>query len=782
MRAPTWIALAPLAASAAAFASPPRTVDISVTFKRTVAVSTTDVFTSGACKELTKEATSFTELVSFGSTAYPLDDDTNEITVESNGSTPPASFKPMTGTGTYDYTASHHKQGCNSSEDIDGSARATVDASGITFGLRYARDRASGDLSLGATFGAPAGKGKIKSFTAPGPAMELDAAPLVQAQSQAMAASLGPVSLRTAAMWASMGPAAAQLKKAFEVSAQSANMTVSVVGSGFQVQYHDAHEIPADKLNPPSSGHKLTGSYKVTTDVSVSIGGPPNKYEAILEPVGSVQGAQIADYKHFIPIGDKPGDADGKNDSVAFRVYVIKKDKPSEKVNIPFEVKYALESSKEPGSSINDPLHGKDDNDLEWHPIVAHMSGLQKQTDTTLQSTPDQGGQLMAIVRSRDFGAYGKLRAHVHLKTGEELDAHLAGKTTIEVAIPYDETGNHIADEWENKQKLRSNAATADDEHADGNDHDGDGLTLYEEYRGVRCNGKHVRLDPSKKDLFLVSLSSRSLDAGAAMFETATGKTVAVHVCKSGEVDPSTKVVNPNTSFGKGGVQHAVLVKEQAIPGADVVAYTQPEAVTSDGSIAGRRAARDNTAASPGHVVELDIDPSKAATTANFAYALAHETGHTVGIHHHGDSEPDQASIYKAWVAAGTAFLVDPSGKRIDWPKEAGTEVAQKSSQASGNVGCIMAYNNDFDLSLVGVVKDDPALVTALKSEGKDSPLTLDRPLIAYAKLPRRDGTTLCHQPDGTDINAKDRKPFSVYGQPAPGRGNCFSQMLIKDW
>ncbi len=773
----------------AASASPDRMVRVQVTFKRTV-TETGTVTEANACGSMKRSQMTFTESVSIGSEAFPMSDDTDEISLDVPTDPMPAGAKPLTGQGSFDYQIQTDSKFCDTTSSSHLRAHSDLDIAKLYFSLRYSRQSTQGELSLSPGFGPSKGAGTIKVHAPPNADQTVDGGQVAGSSADSFAASMANANLSTAAQWAVLGPSAVALKQAMGRLAQDNDLTVAKTSTGFQIGFHESREFPIDKLNPPTATEKKVGSRTITTDLVVSIGGQPETYEAILEPIASVPGAQLATYSKFVPIGPHPGAKDGKLDTVAFRVYLVKKANPGERVtNVPFQVRYALESSHEPGYSINMPENGKADNDLVWHPLVAKLSGVQQLTDTTLTTTPDQGAFVMAMVQSKDFGAYGKLRAHVQLKTGEGLDAHLAGANVPDAKIPLDDNDNHIADAWEHAEQLTDIDATSDKEHFDGNNFDGDGLTLYEEYRGAVVNGTHVRLDPKKKDLFLLNKTGNDLGAAAAIFEAAAAPAVDVHVCIDGELPKDTHLVNANSSFARGGGQHGVVAYNKPTPTPGGIAETVPDKPPGGSDMASRAAARDHTAASPGHVIELDIDYKAAAeaaktqsarsVAANQAYAAAHELGHAVGIHHHGDRSED-VGVYKSFVAAGTAYLVDLDGKPRAWPtNDPNMDLARSPSEASGDLHCIMAYNNLYDYAYTDHhAAEFPLLVDGLKRHGVT--LYEQRPVLVYiGKKPRPEGTKLCRSNAGTDINVKTATRPSVFGD---GKKDCWSQLRIKDW
>jgi hypothetical protein len=87
------------------------------------------------------------------------------------------------------------------------------------------------------------------------------------------------------------------------------------------------------------------------------------------------------------------------------------------------------------------------------------------------------------------------------LVRGKEMD-------NPELGIPLDENGNHIADGWEESEGVLGLSATWDDSEVEGQTARGDGLVLYQEYRGVVVQGAsgklYIRLKPREKTHFVI--------------------------------------------------------------------------------------------------------------------------------------------------------------------------------------------------------------------------------------------------------------------------------------
>ena len=114
-----------------------------------------------------------------------------------------------------------------------------------------------------------------------------------------------------------------------------------------------------------------------------------------------------------------------------------------------------------------------------------------------------------------DYGAWGRLRAFAKSGCGgwEPVPFRQAGAERESLVIPLDDDQNLMADAL--LPVYRGDPGSDLDETPDGDGTPGDGLTLFEEYRGFltldgACNpgaaDRYLRTAPARKDLFVHSL------------------------------------------------------------------------------------------------------------------------------------------------------------------------------------------------------------------------------------------------------------------------------------
>src|SRR5207253_1472409 len=125
----------------------------------------------------------------------------------------------------------------------------------------------------------------------------------------------------------------------------------------------------------------------------------------------------------------------------------------------------------------------------------------------------------------------------------------------------------HIAEAWLNDSGLTGNDSDDDENEPVGDGNKGDGLTLYEEYRGFHENGRHMQSDPKKKDYFLLNLIGADAEPGVWLFAELSG--LEVHKDLQRDELADDRLINANTDQGAHSVgQHGVIMKTGNVRGA----------------------------------------------------------------------------------------------------------------------------------------------------------------------------------------------------------------------
>lgn len=239
--------------------------------------------------------------------------------------------------------------------------------------------------------------------------------------------------------------------------------------------------------------------------------------------------------------------------------------------------------------------------------------------------------------------------------------------------------GSWVADVWRKQRSIGRMPANDDSElrpRGDGNE--GDGFTLYEEYRGFVVNGRHVEGDPERRDFFVLNLAGADAAPGIALFEEISQLRVHSRLRRS-EMSEELRLMNGNHADAPHRVdQHGVWIRVFLDdPGfvAETIRYLEPGFTGSSdakefltkryagsaqrprrgqdklGDVGAVTAlTRDNVAGRPGITKGIGIlARDDIASIFNNPYslpmrdqaiaydrAIAHELLHSVGVEHHG--------------------------------------------------------------------------------------------------------------------------------------------------
>jgi hypothetical protein len=437
-----------------------------------------------------------------------------------------------------------------------------------------------------------------------------------------------------------------------------------------------------------------------------------------------------------------------------------------------------VETSAEPGITINwpqDPSDNVPDLYFKDEPVAAagavrYAEGDQGQKVTV--AYPD-GGTLSGTIKvyPRDWGGWSTLRVIAVLDDGRQFNGRLAGAAEEGVHLPDRDLGRFIARAWLQDRGITADDRSDLDDVPKGDAHPGDGLTLYEEYRGFHVDGKRIEGDPERKELFVVnegetpgSAGSAAGTAGIAHFQRITG--LRVHgKLRRAEMDRE-RVVNHNFSAGpRLGPQHAVLIR------LDPGLVGQANAFTSD-----------DRPSTPGGVEYIGLPrsfPWRATTSPSVSYdtiTVAHELLHAVNVYHHGESdkvvfwsrdpdgkmyEQDTVEQNNTYVPVGPrteirAFL--ESGQDVTGQTRVGPRhLGRQHGQHSGAEDCVMRY----DIA--------------------DAYQSTHNPNHRYVGIKEIQGAGLDNTREGSGVNLPTRLPQPRFGSAAEGRGACQAQILVND-
>ena len=333
-----------------------------------------------------------------------------------------------------------------------------------------------------------------------------------------------------------------------------------------------------------------------------------------------------------------------------------------------------LDTSREPGVCLNWPLGAKDaDYDMRLAAVSGGTLSGNEQTLEVSDPKRNEAGHVYAEVQidSYDFGGRASLRAVCTLADGREVEGVMKGADGDQEMprLPKMKSSGWIADSWRQKNNAVNLADDDDEEKVDGQPLNGDGFTLYEEYRGWVHKGKHLEGDPKRKDFFVRNKIGADAKGGIALFdrvsklrthaelratemiELATTETESVadskgerimnwnHRDAPHRVDQHAVILINTTGFRSSGAATQGVYNDDKVnrafrPGKALYVRVE-ERARSDGTFS------TNESTSKYNLSERD---------AAFAYdrGVAHELLHAVGVDHHGEGEQARSAYFQA--------------------------------------------------------------------------------------------------------------------------------------
>lgn len=420
--------------------------------------------------------------------------------------------------------------------------------------------------------------------------------------------------------------------------------------------------------------------------------------------------------------------------------------------------------SHEPGVMMNHPAAA-----LRVSPTPADLAFEQALNDPYELDVSDDGAEAVTRegsyetvyvqVSSYDWGAFGALVAEAELFNGERVAGRVEGASGADanlLLIPRRASiDDPIAEGWRGQGALRDGDALSDeDDSPAGDGHDGDGLSLYDEYRGFMVNGARLEGNPERKELFIHNTYGTAAAPGIARF--ARESELRVHAQLRASELSKDRVVNFNTT-GRFSTPQRALRISPAPPG-------QTWANASGGP------------GTPGQIggVYLPLSMVLVAPASYLASTLAHELGHGVNIYHHGESD----------LGARAFQVVD----EVVYERR-----GDQAPGAAGQLPVSLFYEDGTPFPLEAIVPTQPTVVGVRQGQHSGVQECMMRYDTArwhvrgvsterfLNSTPEVVGTTLCTATSGTGVNASDHSPAPRYGGAADHRGNCKAQLCLND-
>jgi hypothetical protein len=428
-------------------------------------------------------------------------------------------------------------------------------------------------------------------------------------------------------------------------------------------------------------------------------------------------------------------------------------------------------TSREPGVTMNYPVNAKDNRlDMELT-TQGGMFVISPDAQRVDRPTPEGFSDTVTVLPF-DWGGWADLKVTAVLADGRTLVGKLQGASEQGLRLPKRAADSKIADAWKKLQSVTGPDDSDFDNIPAVPAHTGDGLTLYEEYRGFYVKGQHVEGDPAKKDLFVLDTTG-FVDGGLNKFEKESK--IIIHRLDKGEMDEQTHLINQNRAKGPHLVaQHGILIKFNT----DTNNYM---------------AADPQGCASPGSLKAILIPhtpvtgPAAPHGTAYADVSFAHELMHALGVRHHGEGDYE---VY--WKIEGDTvkeFHVDAdkhifgSGTPIEIYKEDGSLATAKFIAHRQSLGGAAAEGVT---QLVGVDQgessgDDTCMMrydrsSAYLKRGMSNGRVVIQPTVNDEPV----GYQICTSGKGKGVNKFTPGP-SRFGNAKSDRGNCADKLKVSD-
>jgi hypothetical protein len=408
------------------------------------------------------------------------------------------------------------------------------------------------------------------------------------------------------------------------------------------------------------------------------------------------------------------------------------------------------------------------------------------------------------------------------------------------ILLPNRQPNSFIADQWKAAHFATALADNDDSEsNPKGDGLPGDGLTLYEEYRGfymglgcgksrvaivsegtpgAKC--EHAEGDPNTKDFFIVNQLGGDGIEGIRLFRFGSGLNVHYHLTMDeiGKVDPNDstayRAINFNHSAAPhvAGNEHAVIVDlgsfdDQGTGSGTVPTQDAPKCMIPSKQCGVLPKHADHIEIDLTLLIELSLSASGVLnqdTYSELANHVAHELSHSVDVYHHGDGiDHDEEWFFDPSTGEIKAQVMAPNdGPPIGTPIAISVLTEDQLSQP------VAVALTAFQLHLIDPNTGEPVPAKHLRVGnlacngtvvlgGESSGdvfdyMRYDDTWAYIGKLPDVRilaydgifGVDLTDHPGGTLLNGPNRKPRPRYGDADFAnfqRGNDRSQVDVND-
>lgn len=258
---------------------------------------------------------------------------------------------------------------------------------------------------------------------------------------------------------------------------------------------------------------------------------------------------------------------------------------------------------------------------------------LQYTISQTAKLRPVENNSVDVKVTVKDGAASGKLKAEVQV-AGVWYPARAKGPCADSngdyLSLPLDNNDNGIADAWEKLWKVSD--PDADDDSLPNNPNVGDGLTVFEEYRGIYWRGNHHRMSPARKDVFVYDYSKAFSAPLSSLLHLFSAQQIDLWPIRDDEHKEEVVNYHQGGQHKKGDEYAIVVMALSQCPGLDF-GRAQGKAYVSPPTARYNTVVMKEAYTNPLTQV-LGNSPNQSLTAT-----LGHEIGHNMSIVHHGEGD-----------------------------------------------------------------------------------------------------------------------------------------------
>lgn len=216
---------------------------------------------------------------------------------------------------------------------------------------------------------------------------------------------------------------------------------------------------------------------------------------------------EVAGYENWIPLGNLEDEAKPGN-TVKVTARLRATGESGRKVDTKAEFTFELiDASQEPGVCLNWPTQ-PDLGGLDLRLRKVENEGLEVVTEDRKLRSKGLVQEATLVVSAFDYAAWGVLKVTAKDKDGKELKVTYHKQELSAIQLPKDEDRNRIADAWQAQKGVSGFPASWDEAEVAGQTQKGDGLSLFQKYRGFMVAGaggrKYTRLEPREKAHFII--------------------------------------------------------------------------------------------------------------------------------------------------------------------------------------------------------------------------------------------------------------------------------------